>query len=445
VKAGGRRGFRCEAATGPNASQPLKEGVGTVSALERAHKFGGRLAKPSAEEPIEAFAGITSGEPERKSRVSLVAVALMLPAAALLLPTLYWYVMPSKSNYFQIAIHPLTIELAGPGLVDAINKVTLSPRIQGRINSMTVDRNDSVKKEQIVATLDAEDLKNQLVAAQADAKAAEGAVTEALSEAARFESLRAKALSELERREKLSRTGVVPTVEIENLEFAARETAANVERARAAVERQHAAAASAAANVLVLEARLANATIRSPITGIVVSRERNVGDMLMPGTQIMQLVDPNSIIVTARFDESVMGMITVGQSARIRFASMPNRVFEGSLLRLARQVDPETREFTVDVVPKMLPEFWALGQRAMISIDGALPSSAVAIPTSFVARISGRAGVWKLSGSRADWTPITLGFLGGQMVEVVEGLGPGEIILDPRNRYELEPITLARE
>lgn len=62
--------------------------------------------------------------------------------------------------------------------------------------------------------------------------------------------------------------------------------------------------AAAAANIAASQALLDKSVIRAPITGIVVSRALNPGDIATPSSVLVTIVDPASIVLSARFDES---------------------------------------------------------------------------------------------------------------------------------------------
>ncbi|WP_137391134.1 efflux RND transporter periplasmic adaptor subunit [Rhodoligotrophos defluvii] len=356
-----------------------------------------------------------------------------------------WYLVPTSVDAHVVHQRMMGLEMTGPGLLDAINRVTITARIQGFLTAINADRNDRVTTGQVLATLESTDLENELAAAKATAESTLRAVAEAESTRDRASISFDKAKRDYDRRLPLLKSKTVSEAEFSVVEAAYKEAEADLVRAGTSVQRAQAEAAAAAANVKVLEARLAEATIRSPLNGVVVFRERNVGDLLMPGAALMQIVDPATIIVSARFDESAMGGIKPGQDARVTFASEPGRTFEGKVLRLSRQVDQETREFTVDITLKELPRNWAMGQRTHVTVLGASTTTAIAVPQNYITRRDNRAGVWVDRDGRAVWTPVTLGYLSGTDVQITHGLSEGDAVLDPEGRYPYEPVSPSRK
>lgn len=168
---------------------------------------------------------------------------------------------------------------------------------------------------------------------------------------------------------------------------------------------------------------------------MVVVRERNVGDILTAGASLLQLVDPATIILAARFDESAMGAMRPGQPTTISFVSQPGREVTGRVLRLGRLVDEETREFTVDIALDALPINWALGQRGIAGVLTETRGDALTVPAAFIARRAGQAGVWVIEGGRARWRSVQLGASHGGRVEICAGASAGETVADPAGTY----------
>ena len=335
--------------------------------------------------------------------------------------------------------------VSGPGLLDATDRVVISAQIEGRLNSLKVDRNDVVKAGQLLATIDAEEIANQLVALRADAAAAEEHVAEARSEKARADSVYQKVAADLQRSRSLASRGITSQSELSAAEALFQEAKADLDRNATSITRASAQARSSSALQQATEARLANATLRSPLDGVVVSRDPNVGDFVRPGQKILEIVAPRSIVVSARFDESVMGQVEKGQPAKVRFVSEPSTIIDGSVLELHRIVDQETREFTVDISIAALPKNWALGQRAMVQVEVKNYSHSLLAPINFLARREGHGGLWFYKEGRVHWRAVTIGYSVGGFVEIVSGVARGDVIVPPQGRYEYESVSLAAE
>lgn len=370
---------------------------------------------------------------------------LAVPVIAAFVYGAYFYGVPKKVAGMTVQARTVSFELTGPALLGARNKVTVTARIQGFLKTVTADKNDTVTSGQVLAQIDSEDLESQLAVAQADAKAAQLAVAEARNAQEGTRAQAAKAKEEYDRKRPLLPAGTISQSDWLTVETAYKQTQADLAGTAITIDRLQAKAASADANVRLLQVRLNEATIRSPLDGVVVTKTRNVGDLLSPGAPLLEIVDPHSVILTARFDESVMGTISPGQRVTANFTAASLKPVNGSVLRLIRQVDEETREFEVDIVLDHLPEVWALGQRATVVIEADSPRPAITVPEVMLVRRRGRVGIWKVEDGRAQWVPVNLGYPSGSSVEVVSGLQPGDVVVRPKGVYAFQPIELVEQ
>ena len=352
------------------------------------------------------------------------------------------YLLPTAVDYQVVQARPLRFDLAAPGILDATGRVTVAARVPGELLTAAVDRNDAVTKGELLGRLSPQDRQHAVLAARADAQAAAGAEVELRSQLPSAAAELRRAQDELERRRALSRAGTVARAGVQVAETELERARAEVERLRAALARAALLTAAATANAEAAAARLDETVLRAPADGIVVAREANPGDMVPSGAPVFRLVDPRTIVVEARFDEGVLGLLAPGAAAEIRFTADPDRPVTGRVLRLHREVDPQTREFTADVVPDSLPASWALGQRATVTVraEGAAPALSVA--QRYIVRRDGRPGVWVQEADRARWQPVRLGLPAGEEVAVTAGLVAGDVVLDPAGRYDFQPVAL---
>ena len=179
------------------------------------------------------------------------------------------------------------------------------------------------------------------------------------------------------------------------------------------------------------QARLEDAVIKAPFAGIVIRRDRNAGDVVVPGSSILAMVATKELWVGAWVDETQMARLHPGQPARVMFRSKPERSYAGKVVRLGRETDRETRETRVDVAPQQLPANWSIGQRAEVYIETARKHAEVVVPIRFLIWLDGQASVFVDANGRAEWRSLTLGLRGRETAEVLRGLKLGEVVLAP--------------
>lgn len=381
--------------------------------------------------------------PQRPGRRTLLLLSGALAIAGIFVALRYLVPRPAE----VLPVHPgaFRAEITGPGTLDAIDKASVSSSLQGVITALPVERNDVVSRGEVLAAVNAADLRAQLRAAIASQEAAARAVEAAHAETRRADATLANARQTLVRQRELARTGAASQSALDTAETAVRQGEADLAKARSSVDQAEAQHAAAAATVEVNRAQLDKSVIRAPITGVVIARSLNLGDIVSPGTPILELVDPLSVVLTTRFDESEIASVSVGQPATIRFLSQPGPI-DATVRRISREVDTETREFTVDLAPVRLPVNWAIGQRGTASIGIGEKTDVLSIPSAAIAWREGVPGIWRVERGRAVWRPCVLGEIGGQGVEIVSGLGAGEVVItDPAQVYRFMRIRATEQ
>ena len=183
--------------------------------------------------------------------------------------------------------------------------------------------------------------------------------------------------------------------------------------------------------------RLADTKIVAPFDGLVVRRSHDPGDVVVPGTAILEVISTDQLWVSAWVDETAMERLAVSQPARIVFRSASDTFLLGRVARLAPQTDRETREFLVDVSVEQLPKTWAVGQRAEVYIETGRHTDVINIPQRLVIWRDGKAGVMVDNASHAQWQRVSLGLRGLDNVEVTDGIAAGQVVISVPSGSEL--------
>jgi len=205
----------------------------------------------------------------------------------------------------------------------------------------------------------------------------------------------------------------------------------DLQRARAATVEAQQQISLAGKNLAYQQERLGFTRILSPYDGLVTRRDRDPGGVVVPGSSLLQIISTNELWVSAWVDETVATGLRTGQVARVVFRSAAGKSFPGTVARLGRETDRETREFLVDVRVNELPPNWTIGQRAEVFIETGRTSDALAIPQRFIQWREGKPGVFVAEGGKATWRDVTLGMRGRELVEVIQGLSTSEKVVAP--------------
>lgn len=341
----------------------------------------------------------------------------------------YLKLAPIPVSVVTVKRGPVEAEVLGAGTLIAHTRATISPKIQGRLVALMVDQDDVVTKDQLLARLDDSDLREQQAIAKANVEMAHAAYERAGADRKRAEAVRVQANLEYNRQAQLQAKQFASESELDKSRELLQVAEAEETRAHAALTEAQKQIVAADRTLDFQNARLADTSIYSPFAGLISRRDRDQGDIVVPGASVFQLISTKDIWVSAWVDESLMAAVKPGQKARIAFRSEPGKDFGGRVIRVSPEVDRETREFLVDVAPEQLPQRWAVGQRAEVFIVTGRKDNVVRVPTKMIRWREGKTGVMVNEDSKATWRNVELGITGRESVEVANGLAEGDAIV----------------
>ncbi|MDI1292964.1 MAG: efflux RND transporter periplasmic adaptor subunit [Methylobacter sp.] len=363
-------------------------------------------------------------------KLSVRHLIWLIVAVIVLLFVVYWLKFkPVSVIAHMVANVELRGEVMGTGTLEARVKTTISPRIQERLAEVFFDQGDTVKTGQLLARLDDAELKQQVAVAQATLAAASTTVIRVRTDEARARAVLQQAQLQHKRLAELVSGKAASQEELDKATETLHIAEADLNRSRSVIVEARSQIINAENNLQLRREQLAFTELRSPYEGLIVRRDRDPGGIVVPGSSILQLIDTKEIWISAWVDETSIAALAVGQPVRVVFRSEATRNYSGTVARLGREADRETREFLVDVRVQQLPVNWAVGQRAEVYIESGHKSAVIAIPQKFLLWRGGEPGVFVNYNGRALWRSITLGLYGQQDIEVTKGLSASDQIV----------------
>ncbi len=248
----------------------------------------------------------------------------------------------------------LAKSVVATGKVTPITKVEVKSKASGIVKKLLVEYGDKVKQGQLLAQLDKVEIEAQVAQSRAALEAAQANLN---SSQADFERSKVDAEGPdvpvlkraYDRAQGMAKDGVVSASALDdaekNYEMALNKQ--NVAKAqitvlRAKIAQSKAQVAQDEANLKQLEEQLSYTDITSPITGIVLSRDVEMGDavssILVLGssaTLVMTLGDTSEVYVKGKVDESDIGKVYLGQPARIKVESFKDKTFTGKVTKIS--------------------------------------------------------------------------------------------------------------
>ncbi len=253
-------------------------------------------------------------------------------------------------------------ELAASGTVEA-TEAQLGFQVPGRVAEIAAGEGDRVAAGVELARLDRTEAEARRSQARAQAAAARALLDELESgsrseEVAQGRAARDAALQRLEdARRDLDRTkrlldgGAVSQEVLDKASLAASIAESQLSQARdqlhmleigprkERIEGQRAQVAQAEAAIQVIDATLANMTVRAPFDGIVTVRHREPGEIVPAGSAVLTLMNPNSRWVRIYVPETRIGAVRLGQKAQIRTDTDPDKRYGGEVIFIASEAE----------------------------------------------------------------------------------------------------------
>lgn len=284
--------------------------------------------------------------------------------------------MPKKAIIAVVVIAVIVVaaviagrrKTVGPGLLKVsgaieATTVALSFKVGGRLAERLVDEGQTVTAGQVVGRLEDQELREEQHGRSADERATKAALADLEAgsrseEIAQAEAVVAKIKADAERlardaarSEELYKREVIPLKDLESARAGRDSSAAALREAEQrlkllrtgprpdAVLQARARAEGAAAIRTLAETRLSQAVLSSPLSGLVLSKHAEPGEMLAAGAPLLTVAKMDEVWLRGYIPESELGRVKLGQTARIKIDSWPERSFEGRVSFIASEAE----------------------------------------------------------------------------------------------------------
>ena len=279
--------------------------------------------------PRSSLPALIAREEQRRARRKLqlwLYAGLLLLAAAGAYAWLRPRPTPFAALFRQEAVTHGDVlrEVQATGRIEALVTVSVGAEISGRIAYVDADYNQRVQQGQVLARFDRAGLEAQLKQASAAVAAAQMALAQARTDQAQVARTQ-------ERVARLYAQHAVSEAEHDSAEASAKLAAQRVDAAEAQWSAQR-------ANLALAHNNLEHGTVRSPIDGIIITRNidpgQTVASMLQSPTLFSVAADLRKVRVIANVDEADIGEVAQDQRASFSVNAYPERVFEGKVVEV---------------------------------------------------------------------------------------------------------------
>jgi RND family efflux transporter MFP subunit len=321
--------------------------------------------------------------------------------------------------------------LNASGYVTPRRRATIAAKITGRVTGVFFDEGTVVKEGQLLATLDDSDVQKALASAKADRESTEASIAD-------LQVQLKNANIELHRADQLQKAGVQTQEQLDNASMNADSLKAKIDVARAQV-------AAAASRILEAQQAVDNCTIRAPFSGIVVSKDAQVGEMVSPisagggftRTGIATVVDMNSNEIEVDVNESYIARVHDGQKVTAILDAYPDWEIPSHVRTIIPTADRQKATVKVRISfdkldPRILPD---MGIKVTFLGDAPKPTdtkaaqAAALVPQSAIHDDGGKKIVFLVKDDKLERRAVTLGENRGSDTEIMAGLSVGDTVV----------------
>ncbi len=360
---------------------------------------------------------------------------------------------PSQSKAGDVT--PVDVAIARTGMLEEVaeyvgttkpvKEVSLRSQVEGRLLNLYVDVGDRVTQGQILGNLDDALLATNVSQARAElaALSSELARTQAQVNNAQIQLERARvelrqAESDAARYTQLDDIGAISAQQAESFQTAAEVAQKVVLSAQQQIRTEEQVVAAALGRVAAQKAAIAQAQQRqsytrltSPITGVVLERVSEPGNLIGSGDEVLKLGDFRRVKVFVPVSELDLSNIRVGQSVEVKLDALAGQLLAGKVTRISPVADSMARQVPVEVTIPNPNNQIGSGLLARVSFQ---PSTQlrVVVPTTALEGEGSLATVFVIKSqgqqrqAQVEARSVTVGKRAHGNMEIVSGIEPGE-------------------
>ena len=391
------------------------------------------------------------GRRRRKGPVILLLLVVLAAAALYLTGALTPKVEVEAATVSLVYPSQTFTTLNASGYVVAQRKAAVAAKVTGRLDWLGVQEGSRVKKGQVIARLESEDVKAARSQAEANLSAARWSFDQAGETLANSKAALEQAQAELkdaklniDRQKALVDKGMVARADYDTAVARYSKAVAAVDGAGSQV--RAAGAARKGAEAAVRAARAATEAaginvgytdIRAPFDAVVLTKNADIGDIVAPisgainaKAAVVTIADMGSLEVEADVSESNLGQVKAGQPCEVQLDALPDKRFKGEVSTIVPTADRSKASVMVKVRflehdERILPEMSAKVAFLTHAPGKDEQTPRVAVNPSALVERSGRKVAFVIAGDKVKETAVTPGPRLGDWIEV-SGLKPGD-------------------
>ena len=343
-----------------------------------------------------------------------------------------WWQGPLLPSY-EVVSSPLIQTVVASGRVEKVSRTQIGSEITGVVLERLVQEGDRVSRGDVLLVLKSDEISAQVRQAEAELK--ELATTRRPQ--AEFDLANAKVQLEQAQREAVRRRntelGILSAEEREKSIEAEKLARNNLESARlkvASLAPDKVEETKLREQLAALQAQLAKTKIRAEVSGIILTRNVEPGDLVQPSQTLFTIALDGATEIRVPFDERNLPLLALQQKAAVITDAYPDQPFPAHINFIAPSIDAQRGTVDVRLTVDPVPDFLRQDMTVSVNVETNKREQTLVIPNDALSSISGnKAMVILVRDRKIQRHPITLGLRGLVMSEVVAGLKQGDHVL----------------
>lgn len=346
--------------------------------------------------------------------------------------TYRWWQGPLLPSY-EVVSSPLIQTVVASGRVEKVSRTQIGSEITGVVLERLVQEGDRVSQGDVLLVLKSDEISAQVRQAEAELK--ELATTRRPQ--AEVDLANAKVQLEQAQREAVRRRntelGILSAEEREKSIEAEKLARNNLESARlkvASLAPDKVEETKLRERLAALQAQLAKTKIRAEVSGIILTRNVEPGDLVQPSQTLFTIALDGATEIRVPFDERNLPLLALQQKAAVIADAYPDQPFPAHINFIAPSIDAQRGTVDVRLTVDPVPDFLRQDMTVSVNVETNKRERTLVIPNDALSSISGnKAMVILVRDRKIQRHPITLGLRGLVMSEVVAGLKEGDQVL----------------
>lgn len=352
----------------------------------------------------------------------------------------------------KISLSSITTNVTYPGKLAPNEEITISPKTPGKISAINVSVGDTVKKGQVLFTLDTTALNAQLKQQQAALVVAEANVVRTKGSAIDQQLLTSQqavdkaqiaynnANDNFNKMQQLYNSGAISKQEFDNSQTALNNASIDLKTAKdsmdivqsnvgpGTMQGAEAQAVQAQAAVDLMKSQIDDASITSPIDGVISTKSIEIGEMAS-GT-CMTVIDSKTLTAEINVPDSVLSKINAGQSVSIAMGTDSSKSISGAVDKISPNVDSKSNSYVVKVKVDNSNGDIKPGMFVKVLLPSQKKENILTVPGEAINIENGVNYIYIVNGDKVKKLTVTLGISDGKITEISgDGIKDGDNVI----------------